>query len=183
LLPEEALHDLGSKFEYSLCGSAISILKPHGSIDWFDGEEELRIKPNLLFPLNSEFKRIQVFTRFGVPKVGHPAVPVIVPPVVGKKIKYKELEAIWRGAWLALRHAAEIYIIGYSLPPEDLHARLTLRSAIRGNEKFEKHQLKIAVVNPDRSVYLRFARLVEANVKYYESRLEGISLSKLVASR
>jgi len=82
--------------------------------------------------------------------------------------------------WLALRHASEIYVIGYSLPPEDLHARLTIRSAIRGNEKFEPHKPKIAVVNPDRNIYLRFARLMNGSVKYYETGLQGISLRKLV---
>lgn len=106
---------------------------------------------------------------------------LILPPVISKKIEYRELRSIWRDAWRALRYAGEIYILGYSLPPEDLHARFTIRSAIRGNEKFESHKLRIAVVNPDRNVYLRFARLVEGSVKYYESGLHGISLSELVA--
>jgi hypothetical protein len=108
-------------------------------------------------------------------------VPVILPPVINKKIDYKELQSIWRDAWRALRYATEIYILGYSLPPEDLHARFAIRSAIRGNEKLEGHKLRIAVVNPDRNVYLRFARLVEGSVKYYESGLQGISLAELVA--
>lgn len=83
---------------------------------------------------------------------------------------------------MALRHSAEIYVIGYSLPPEDLHARFTIRSAIRGNEKFEDHSPRISVVNPDRNVYLRFARLVNGSVKFYESGLQGISLKELVGS-
>jgi hypothetical protein len=83
---------------------------------------------------------------------------------------------------LALRHAPEIYVIGYSLPPEDLHARFTIRSAIRGNEKFEQRKPKVTVVNPDRNVYLRFARLMTGGVRYYESGLQGISLKELVGS-
>ena len=110
-------------------------------------------------------------------------MPVILPPIINKKIVYEELESIWRDAWLALRHAGEIYVIGYSLPPEDLHARLTIRSAIRGNEKFEGHKPRIAVVNPDRNVYLRFARLVEGSIKYYGSGLQGISLRDLVTGK
>lgn len=181
LLVEEALHDLGKNWEYSLRDDRICILKPHGSLDWFDRKDVAKIKKDLLFPLNEDFGNIQVFRRFRAPKI--PAVvPVILPPVVNKKIEYKELESIWRDAWLALRHAAEIYVIGYSLPPEDLHARFTIRSAIRGNEKFEGHKLRIAVVNPDRNVYLRFARLVEGSVKYYESGLQGISPDELVSS-
>jgi hypothetical protein len=62
-----------------------------------------------------------------------------------------------------------------------MHARFTIRSAVRGNEKFEGHKLRIAVVNPDRNVYLRLARLVKGNVKYYESGLQGVSLTDLVA--
>lgn len=181
LLVEEALDDLGNNWEYSLREDAISILKPHGSLDWFDRKDVATIKEELLFPLNKKHKRILVFRRFRAPKIP-PVVPVILPPVINKKIEYKELQAVWRDAWLALRHAAEIYVVGYSLPPEDMHARFTIRSAIRGNEKFESHKLRIAVVNPDRNVYLRFARLVEGSVKYYESGLQGISPDELVAS-
>jgi hypothetical protein len=180
LLLEGALHDLNKDWEYGLRDGAVSILKPHGSLDWFNSKDVAKIKKDLLFPLNNDFGKIQVFRRFRAPKIP-PVVPVILPPVVNKKIEYRELESIWRDAWLALRHAAEIYILGYSLPPEDLHARFTIRSAMRGNEKFESHKLRIAVVNPDRNVYLRFARLVEGSVKYYESGLQGISPDELVA--
>jgi hypothetical protein len=180
LLVEEALDHLGKDWEYSLREDAISILKPHGSLDWFDSNDVATIKKDLLFPLNRKYKRILVFRRFRAPQIS-PVVPVILPPVINKKIDYKELQSIWRDAWRALRYATEIYILGYSLPPEDLHARFAIRSAIRGNEKLEGHKLRIAVVNPDRNVYLRFARLVEGSVKYYESGLQGISLAELVA--
>jgi hypothetical protein len=141
---------------------------------------EVSVKKSHLSPLNDKFKNILVFNYFRAPHVEEPAVPVILPPVINKKIEYEELQSIWRDAWSALRHAAEIYVIGHSLPPEDLHARFTIRSAVRGNEKFENHKLKIVVVNPDRNVYLRFARLVNGSVKYYESGLQGISFSELV---
>jgi hypothetical protein len=180
LLIEEALYDMGTDWEYGLQEKAISILKPHGSLDWYH-RAELSIKPELFFPLNRRFRKIVVFRSFRAPRVEDPAVPVILPPVVNKKIEYKELQSIWRDAWLALRHAAEIYILGYSLPAEDLNARFTIRSAIRGNEKLERHKLRITVVNPDRNVYLRFARLVEGNVKYYESGLQGVSLNEMLA--
>jgi hypothetical protein len=181
LLVENALYDLKKDWEYKLCDDSICILKPHGSLDWYDSEE-VSIKSDLVFALNEKYKRIQVFKRFRPPRISRPTVPVILPPVMNKKVVFKELESIWRDAWKALRHAREIYVIGYSLPPEDLHARLTIRSAIRGNEKYEGHKPRIVVVNPDRNVYLRFARLVEGSIKYYESGLQGISLSDLVAS-
>jgi hypothetical protein len=180
-LVEEALYDLKKECEYHLDENAISILKPHGSLDWFD-ENEVSFKSKSVFALNDKFKRILVFRRFRAPRTDNPAVPVILPPVANKKFKYKELQAIWRDAWLALRHAEQIYIIGYSLPSEDLHARLTIRSAIRANERFDGHNLKLAVVNPDRSVYLRFARLVDGTVAYHESGLQGISLTELIGS-
>jgi hypothetical protein len=179
LLVEEALYDLNKEWEYKLTDGAISILKPHGSLDWFDSKEA-SIDRKSIFPLNEKFKRIQVFKRFRAPRIPTPAVPVILPPVINKKIVYEELQAIWRDAWLALRHASEIYVIGYSLPPEDLHARLTIRSAIRGNEKFEQHRPKVAIVNPDRNIYLRFARLMNGSVRYFETGLQGVSLRKLV---
>jgi hypothetical protein len=119
LLVEEALYDLKKEWEYKLRDGAICILKPHGSLDWYDSKE-VSIKPDLVFPLNEEIGRILVFKRFRPPKIMSPAVPVILPPVINKKIVFKELASIWRDAWLALRHAPEIYVIGYSLPPEDL---------------------------------------------------------------
>lgn len=182
LLVEDALYDLNKKWKYDLQNGSICILKPHGSLDWFDSSQ-VTIQRDLVFPLNDAFKRIQVFKRFRPPRLSTPAVPVILPPVSNKKIEYDELQSIWRGAWLALRHASEIYILGYSLPPEDLHARFTIRSAIRGNEKFADSKPRISVVNPDRNVYLRFARLVDSRVNYYESGLQGISLSELVAQK
>jgi hypothetical protein len=179
LLVEEALYGLNKNWEYRLRDDAITMLKPHGSLDWFD-KNDVSIKSEMVFPLNEKFKKILVFRRFRAPQTERPSVPVILPPVVNKKIEYKELQSIWRDTWLALRYAAEIYIVGYSLPPEDLHARLTIRSAIRANERFEDHNLKIAIVNPDRNVYLRLSRLVERTVKYYESGLQGISLRELI---
>jgi hypothetical protein len=179
LLVEEALFDLDKEWEYKLTDGAISVLKPHGSLDWFDSKK-VSINRKSIFPLNEKFKRIQVFNRFRAPRISTPVVPVILPPVINKKIVYEELQAIWRDAWLALRHASEIYVIGYSLPPEDLHARLTIRSAIRGNENFEGHRPKVVVVNPDRNIYLRFARLMNGRVEYFETGLQGVSLKKLV---
>lgn len=178
LLLEQALHDLKRDWEYSH-GGHICILKPHGSLDWFDSKE-VQIKTDLTFPLNEKFGRIRVFKRFRAPKISRPVVPVILPPVINKKIEFKELEVIWRDAWKALRHTGEIHILGYSLPPEDLIARFTIRSAIRANERFGGRELRISVVNPDRNVYLRFARLVQVNVSYYESGVEGVSLTELV---
>jgi hypothetical protein len=180
LLVEEALYDLKKEWKYELRDGVICILKPHGSLDWYDSKEA-SIAPDLVFPLNQKFRRILVFKRFRPPRVPNPVVPVILPPVINKKIVYKELQSIWRGAWLALRHAPEIYVIGYSLPPEDLHARFTIRSAIRANEKFEQPGPKVTVVNPDRDVYLRFARLMNGSVNYYECGFQGISLKELVA--
>jgi hypothetical protein len=181
LLVEEALHDLNKNWECKRNGKAVSILKPHGSLDWYDNQD-VSIDPDLVFPLNERFGRIQVFRQFRAPRLARPAVPVILPPVVNKKIGYEELEAIWRDVWLALRHAPEIYIIGYSLPPEDLHARTAIRTAVRANEKSEGHKLRVAVVNPDRAVYLRFARLFEASVEYYETGLQGVSLNTIVGA-
>src|SRR6202011_428141 len=98
LLLEQALHQLDRDWSYHLDENAISILKLHGSVDWFNGHH-FSIRPDLIYPLNPTFKRIQVFRFFRLPKVATPVVPVIIPPVVNKRIDYDELKSIWRDAW------------------------------------------------------------------------------------
>lgn len=64
-----------------------------------------------------------------------PILPVIIPPSAVKDWKYKEFNEIWRRTWHSMRYADEIYIIGFSLPPEDLHVRFVMRSALRASRK------------------------------------------------
>ena len=80
---------------------------------------------------------------------------------------------VWRDTWKALRRSDDLYIIGFSLPPEDLHVRFVVRTALRVNEANRETTFKITVVNPDRGVFLRFARIVKTPIEYFEAGFGG----------
>jgi hypothetical protein len=181
LLVEKALTELGLDWSYELEKNTVALLKPHGSIDWFDGDKT-KIKTSLTSPVIDDIGALRVFQKFRMPRIGSPITPVIVPPLVNKKWKYLEFDRIWRSTWRALRTANDIHIIGFSLPPEDLHVRFVIRSAIRINEQTRSAPLRVTVVNPDKTVYLRFDRLMKTKVHYFESSFARVKLKDLATA-
>jgi hypothetical protein len=181
LLVEKALTDLGLDWDYELQNCKIALLKPHGSIDWFDNDTT-KIKTSLTTPVIDDIGKLRVFQKFRMPRVGSPITPIIVPPLVKKKWEYLEFDRIWRSTWRALRTANEIHVIGFSLPPEDLHVRFVIRSAIRINEQTRSRPLTVTVVNPDKTVYLRFDRLMETRARYFETSFARINLKDLITT-
>jgi len=182
LLLESALTELKRNWNYELRDDKLALLKPHGSVDWFDSETT-SIKASLTSPVIEQIGRLRVFQYFRMPRLSSPMTPVIVPPLMRKEWKYKEFDRIWRCVWRALRTADEIHIVGFSLPPEDLHVRFVMRSAVRINEETRSTPLRITIVNPDKAVYLRFDRLMKSKVNYFESGFGGIKLEELTAPR
>ncbi|NDQ55746.1 MAG: hypothetical protein GZ088_01580 [Acidipila sp.] len=182
VLLESALTELKRGWNYELKGDKLALLKPHGSVDWFDGETT-RIKASLTSPVIEKIGRLRVFQYFRMPRLRSRMTPVIVPPLIRKKWKYREFDRIWRCAWRALRTANEIHIIGFSLPPADLHVKFVIRSAVRINEETRTTPLKVTVVNPDKTVYLRFDRLMKTKVHYFETGFGDIELEELTAVR
>lgn len=170
--------ELGRDWTYDLQDGSVAMLKPHGSIDWFDSETS-NIKRSLTTPVIDGIDRLRVFRHFRMPRIQPLVTPIIVPSLLNKKWKYTEFDRIWRCAWRALRTASEIHIIGFSLPPEDLHVRFVIRSATRINEENRNTGIKISVVNPDKAVYLKFNRLLRSRVRYFETGFDGIDLDDL----
>ncbi len=130
---------------------SVTLLKPHGSIDWFAD----------------------------LPKMAG-CNPVIVPPVSAKEFSHRILKQTWRGIYRAVSDATELFILGYSLPREDQFARLVLGRALRSNrlkvEKKDKRPLRVVVVNPDENSETTFRRLVGPNVQnfvFYQATFEN----------
>jgi hypothetical protein len=158
---------------------AFSLLKPHGSIDWFQKAdiEKLDKKADIL-SLDSKLCVFPYFSRARSPKLLD-ASPVIVPPVASKEFDFAFLKRTWRGVYRAVSDATEVYVIGYSLPKEDQFARLVLRRALRNNQiktdRGVKGPLSLTVVNPDENVGTTFGRLVQrgsASAGYYQATLQ-----------
>jgi hypothetical protein len=180
-LLELALFKENLAYSYVHDHSKISILKLHGSVDWFD-RNSISLRPDRRFDLIPSMGRLSVYRYFAFPTVKKKIVPVIIPPVARKDFDHPEFHRLFKDAWAALRWAGSVHIIGFSLPPEDLHVRFLIRSALRMNEQQNSDRLPIAVVNPDRDILLRFARLVHSPIKFFEARFEDVSLDDLLAA-
>lgn len=152
---------------------SVSLLKPHGSIDWFRKADlpKAKTKGDTLQSLDDT---ASVFTRFNfadLPKMAG-CTPVIVPPVSAKEFSHRILKRTWRGVYRAVSNATHLYVVGYSLPREDQFARLVLGRALRSNwlkvENKAKRPLHVVIVNPDESTETTFRRLVGPNVRNFE---------------
>jgi hypothetical protein len=156
---------------------SVTLLKPHGSIDWYEKAKfpKGKIKSGIVQNLDD---KVAVFTRFDfadLPKMAD-SIPVIVPPVSTKEFSYGVLRRTWRHVYRAVSQATELFIIGYSLPKEDQFARLVLGRALRSNrinvEKKRKQPLRVVVVNPDENAEVTFRRLLGPDITSFTFQQE-----------
>jgi hypothetical protein len=101
--------------------SRASLLKVHGSIDWF----ALEPGPVPLEPLGPD-----------LPNVGRaPDIaqayraglrPCLVMPTFDKALQLQPLEHLWQAPWSGFDGLGEVVIIGYSVRPDDFHSRAVL---------------------------------------------------------
>lgn len=139
----------------------LTILKAHGSIDWFRTEDILALYNYQKEPLDSNIGNISVIQwrsprQRGIPKQ---CSPYIIPPTHFKSFKEQEIRNIWRGISEALMLTDRLYVFGYSLSPADLQARLVLRSSIGKNNSLSSRSESILIVDPKRSVKGRFEQI------------------------
>jgi hypothetical protein len=175
-------------YQYSESGSrkdVITLLKPHGSLNWFrkkdiDGLPELKA-----ISLDGDIficTFIDVLLAHDLPEV----TPIIVPPVFNKDFSNPTedfnstiFSKTWTSIYKSLRRATKLTILGYSLPKEDQFAKFVFRRALRNNllavKRKEKPQLEMHVVNPDETTEGTFARLVGrdgVSFKFHRSKFE-----------
>ncbi len=74
----------------------------------------------------------------------------IIPPESNKAYDKGLFAGLWRGAATAIGRAKHIVVIGYSLPPTDMHATALFRTSIK-----EKSLESLVIVNPDRDARRR----------------------------
>lgn len=144
LLAEDALFNLKIPFTYGLpddfvdyvgsrrCATAsevikaLKVLKLHGSLNWSKSDtNRLLIYPDYSDVLNA----------------GHE--PLLIPPTWRKNIG-GNLETIWDEAVQALRNATRIIVIGFSIPPVDMHFKYLVAAGLRENISLRK----IIFINP-----------------------------------
>jgi hypothetical protein len=162
VLVERVLTLKRKSWGYIRQANQISILKLHGSINWFSNRNAIPHMKRAMPGRNSIYGVMQ-WDR--IPNLTLTAIDscILVPPTPTKTIGDRNVEAIWNDAYNALRNANSIFCIGYSMPITDDLVRLLLRRGL----VYNRHRLKpdlgpfeFHVVNPDLNVESRFKQLV-----------------------
>ncbi len=117
--------------------AAIHVLKPHGSINW--AVQTDREKPKV-------FGTYEQLRSDGLN-------PLLAPPTWSKNPAVL-LSDVWDNAVSAIRSATRIAIIGYSIPPMDLHFKYLLAAGLKNNNSLRD----VFFVNPQ-------ARTLESRVE------------------
>ncbi len=157
----------------------LTILKPHGSVDWFD-KDKVKLKPDRILYLG---KKIYVYSFFKYPAIKRDVMPYILAPVIRKEFETDEIINVWRGVYTSLCRADEIFFLGYSFPNEDLHSRFVFRAAIRTNiikKEKENKKIKLVVINPDESVILTYRTILGHNFIYHPAKFENLNFKEIM---
>ena len=109
--------------------SPIPVLKLHGSINW--GRSAKDANSLKVFDSYDDLRNVK-------------AIPELVPPT-WEKIFEKELESVWAQAITSLKTATRVIVIGFSMPPTDMHFKYLIAAGLRENLSLPQ----IVFVNPD----------------------------------
>jgi hypothetical protein len=181
VLDELLLEEVRSPSQYGFEGSGEGpiLLKPHGSLNWFDEKQAGRLKDSFKIPLATSGKHATyAFTRFRSPKSkkGNRYQPLIVPPHYMKRFDRPGFKEVWNACVSKLSTAREVIFIGYSLPPSDFHARFMLRCAFHNTTDgvivAPRQRGKpvgppsVTVVNPDQTSARRIESATTPNASF-----------------
>ncbi|MFZ1122029.1 MAG: SIR2 family protein [Candidatus Binataceae bacterium] len=162
LLIEQALHNLRIPFEYgfhsevseydssSFCSPdsnlrEIGVLKLHGSLNWAIRE-------------HADDKMTVFGTYDDIRKEN--LNPMLLPPT-WQKVFRPQLSEVWDMAVRELRDATRIIILGYSMPPTDLHFKYLLAAGLEANNSIRQ----IWTVNLDGNLPERFSNVFRPEIQ------------------
>lgn len=175
VIDELLFHDKLDGKSYGLTTSSVSapiLLKPHGSLNWFEKDVAKSLKEDkrvLIHGSAGTENAVYAFLRFREPKSKHGRVynPFIVPPILLKDFKKPVFQALWRKCTATLSTAKRVVFLGYSMPIFDIHAQFIMRCGFHNQVKGElapggkrataTGAAEVVIVNPDRASALRVA--------------------------
>jgi len=148
--------------------SDVSLLKLHGSMNWLhciNCNSYLLRRSEKIGSWNTSLPRF-------CPNCQEPASfkRVIVPPVLTKDYSSQPIDYLWRQAGKCVSRVRDIVIIGYSFPPTDFAAEALLRIALKYSLQKE---IRFTIVNPDETVFKRFAKAFRSSKIEWKSSLEA----------
>jgi hypothetical protein len=184
---EDAIRDLGG---WPTHGTSLTPYK--GSVPPFDSPLTL---PVLKLHGSANWAKVRVgSTRAhcydSYRQFGSKYAPVVVPPTWRKGEMPPLFQEIWQTAHAALRNATRICIIGYSMPPTDVHFNYLIASALSGNVGL--YGVTVIDYNPDRrtlggpadsAVDDRYRALFGPLVGYQKYRFEDYGLISFLGSQ
>ncbi len=143
--------------------SRTPLLKLHGSLSWVWVDRSTSTS-NYLVPMDYKTEEGQLYRSSDHSLLdtwtGLDRSPFIVTPIARKTpLETSFVKRLWDTAMEVIVNASVVYVIGYSLPPQDYHARAMLRNAIDAKERRDG-TARLVVIDPDDSVADRFARYI-----------------------
>jgi len=132
----------------------IGVFKLHGSVNW--ARKNSRSKSLVIFDDYRDVLETDL-------------VPELVPPT-WKKVFENQLESVWESAVQSLSTATRIVIVGFSMPPADVHFKHLMAAGLQQNISLRQ----ILFVNPEGEHGLRQrtnAVFKQAPIQYAEKRL------------
>lgn len=155
------------------------LLKPHGSLNWFEGEAGRFVKENMRFVVHPhESHSIYAFrdpTRGLSTKHDRVYRPLIIPPIFHKKFDNPIFTKLWQRATSELSTAKRVVFLGYSMPDADLHTQFIVRCGFYNQLKGEVNEhgtrvpgtgaAEVVIVNPDRGAAQRILAAVSTASK------------------
>ena len=154
------------------------LLKPHGSLNWYEGtqlEHVPELKRTEIFHDEDESKCVHAFLRPREikSKSGRRYNPLIIPPTHFKDFTPSIFQKLWQNCTDVLSTPKKIVFLGYSLPTADLHAQFIFRcgfhNQINGRLKKDgdRHEptgaARIVIVNPDQDAARRIELVAGPN--------------------
>ena len=105
------------------------LIKPHGSLNWYESHSGQHIKQEKKFKLSgSGDDTVFAFRHFREPiSKRRSYMPLIIPPVYAKQFQRDVFRHLWQETVSVLSTATEVRFLGYSLAPADFHARFIVR--------------------------------------------------------
>lgn len=168
-----------ASYGFSLRGARRQVLlKPHGSLNWYDGAQETQIGQDRRVELHKDMggHNVYAFRHFQSPRPeARRYMPLIVPPVYNKDFGPQLFQNIWRACVADLSTARKVVFLGYSLSDADLHARHVLRQGFHnqivgqwlcnGTRAKPAGKATVVIVNPDQGAAARIERTVGSKIR------------------
>lgn len=150
-------------------GDGPVLIKPHGSLNWYDEKVGSRLKEIKRIELHrGECESVYAFTQFREPisSSNRHYSPLVIPPVFNKSFEREIFTPLWQRCVTEISTAQRVVFLDTPFPTPDLQARFIIRCGFHnqveglpaaGGRARPPGRCRVTIVNPD----LAAARRIE----------------------